>query len=261
MDAGPVEDGEEVMSIRISQESSYKGNDRWNWSVWLEGPADELDRIESVDYMLHPTFRDPLRHITDRQSKFRLNSAGWGEFMIYLNIKHTDGRVAKRKHWLQLEYPARSSKGGHVLGSEPKPGSGHLSKPESGKPEPQFVYLSSGVADTRFARVLERALKTQGIEILRFEDDIAPGLPWDVSLNSALDRAKSAIFVISDRPNAWMTREIEAVQMRNIPITSVIVGSNVEIPPLLSHRQSIHLKSGEEIEGAAPSIAERLRKV
>ena len=249
------------MSIRISQESSYKGNDRWNWSVWLEGPDQELDRIEYVDYMLHPTFRDPLRHITDRQSKFRLNSAGWGEFMIYLNIKHTDGRVAKRKHWLQLDYPARSSKGGHLLGSEPKPGSKEVAEPESLRSEPQVVYLSSGAADRHFASVLARALKTQGIEILRFEDDIAPGLPWDISLNSTLDRAKSAIFVISDRPNAWMTREIEAVQKRNIPITPVIVGSNVEIPPLLGGRQGIHLKSGQEIEGAARSIAERLTKV
>jgi len=239
------------MSIRISQESKYKGNDRWSWSVWLEGPDQELDLIEYVDYMLHPTFRDPLRHIADRQSKFRLNSAGWGEFMIYLNIKHKDGRVAKRKHWLRLEHPA----------AEPKPASKEVTEPGSRKFKPQVVYLSSGAADRHFASVLAGALRTQGIEISRFEDDIAPGLPWDISLNSALERAKSAIFVISDRPNAWMTREMEAVQKRNIPITPIIVGSNVEVPPLLSGRQGIHLKSGQEIEGAARSIAERLTKV
>ena len=80
------------MSIRISQESRYKGNERWNWSVWLEGPDRELDRIKCVDYLLHPTFLEPVRQISDRRSKFRLNSSGWGEFMIYLNIKHKDGR-------------------------------------------------------------------------------------------------------------------------------------------------------------------------
>ncbi len=74
------------MSVRIKQETHYKGNDWWKWSVWLDGPKRELDRIDHVVYTLHPTFREPVRRITDRKTNFRLDSAGWGAFDIYLEL-------------------------------------------------------------------------------------------------------------------------------------------------------------------------------
>ena len=43
------------MPVALTQESKYVGNDRWEWSVRLDGPAEELDSIDRVTYVLHPT--------------------------------------------------------------------------------------------------------------------------------------------------------------------------------------------------------------
>ncbi len=34
------------MNIKIKQESSYAGDQRWDWSVWLDGTTAELDQID-----------------------------------------------------------------------------------------------------------------------------------------------------------------------------------------------------------------------
>jgi transcription initiation factor IIF auxiliary subunit len=48
------------MTLVIRQTASYAGSDaggeRWNWSVWIDGPDAELDQVESVEWVLHPTF-------------------------------------------------------------------------------------------------------------------------------------------------------------------------------------------------------------
>jgi len=238
------------MSIQIAQESTYKGNDRWKWSVWLEGPDQELDQIEYVDYILHPTFRDPFRHITDRASKFRLNSAGWGEFTIYLDIKHRNGESTKRKHWLRLEREAARA----------KPASKPTGRPETAKGEPPVIYVSSSATDTRYAGILARVLRSRGFETLRVEDEVASSLPAEVFVKSAIDQAKTAVFLLSGKPNSFMNAEIETAQKRGIPITPVVIGPDVEVPQPLKDCE-IRLKSGEEIEYAAHDIADRLTKV
>ena len=79
------------MSLLVQQADTYRGDNYWDWSVWLEGPPAELDQIEYVEYRLHPTFPDPVRHIRNRSSKFTLSAAGWGGFTIYVNVIFRDG--------------------------------------------------------------------------------------------------------------------------------------------------------------------------
>src|SRR5262245_21531778 len=93
------------MGVSISQEATYVGNDRWKWSVWLDGPADELDSIDHVTYVLHPTFHRPVRDTRDRASKFRLETSAWGTFRIYAKAMYKDGREVPLEHDLVLKYP------------------------------------------------------------------------------------------------------------------------------------------------------------
>ena len=87
MDAGPTELRRyRLMSLKVKQETTYKGKDWWQWAVWLDGSANELDKISHVVYTLHPTFPTPVRRVDNRKEKFRLDSAGWGEFEIYMDI-------------------------------------------------------------------------------------------------------------------------------------------------------------------------------
>jgi hypothetical protein len=50
--------------------------------VFLDADTpDRLDEVTAVIYRLHPTFRDPVRRVTDRRSDFEVRTAGWGEFI------------------------------------------------------------------------------------------------------------------------------------------------------------------------------------
>src|SRR5262249_47444119 len=83
-----------------------EGLDWWHRSVWLEAPGDELDNVEYVEYILHPTFPNPIQRIADRSTNFRLNSAGWGEFMIYAQVYLRNKKERLEiQHWLQLREP------------------------------------------------------------------------------------------------------------------------------------------------------------
>lgn len=94
------------MSIRIYQGSEYKWNDWWEWWIWLDGPKEELDEIDRVVYMLHPTFPNPVRIVIDRETNFLLKTAGWGGFRIYAKVLRKTSEPLSLTHDLVLEYPS-----------------------------------------------------------------------------------------------------------------------------------------------------------
>jgi transcription initiation factor IIF auxiliary subunit len=91
--------------MEIHQSEQYGGDNWWNWSVWIDGPTEELDALEFVEWRLHPTFTDPVRRVTDRSTKFRLDSGGWGVFVIRAFAQRKDGTTEKLHHNLQLHFP------------------------------------------------------------------------------------------------------------------------------------------------------------
>jgi transcription initiation factor IIF auxiliary subunit len=93
------------VALKISQDYEYVDDDYWEWSVWLDGPDRELDKVESVTYTLHPTFPNPVREVHSRSDKFRLEAAGWGAFTIYAKISRKDGSTQRLQHALVLLYP------------------------------------------------------------------------------------------------------------------------------------------------------------
>lgn len=97
------------MAIRIEQGFKYQGDDYWDWWLWLEGSPEELDQIDRVIYILHPTFPNPVREIKDRSTKFRMKTAGWGVFLIRATVKHKNGKETPLTHSLTLEYPDQAT--------------------------------------------------------------------------------------------------------------------------------------------------------
>jgi len=88
--------------LRVQQDATYAGDGYWTWSVWLEGPAAELDQVSYVEYTLDRTFPDPVRRMRDRESRFRLATGGWGEFTIYVKVVFRDGSRRSIDHQLSL---------------------------------------------------------------------------------------------------------------------------------------------------------------
>jgi transcription initiation factor IIF auxiliary subunit len=94
--------------FEIKQWEEYDGDDDdhwWKWAVWIEASAPALDGIEAVEWRLHPTFRDPVRKVTDRASKFRLETGGWGVFQIVARLYLKNGKTTALRHYLKLHFP------------------------------------------------------------------------------------------------------------------------------------------------------------
>jgi transcription initiation factor IIF auxiliary subunit len=91
--------------LEIQQWEDYKGNDWWKWAVWVEGSDELLDRIEYVEWTLHPTFHQPVRKVRNRSEKFRIETGGWGVFPIRALVQSKDGTALKLHHTLKLHYP------------------------------------------------------------------------------------------------------------------------------------------------------------
>ena len=91
--------------MKIAQDYKYKGDDYWKWWVWIDGTPEELNQINHVTYILHHTFPKPIRTVDDRESKFRLETAGWGVFTLHAKVVLEDGNETHLTHDLVLKYP------------------------------------------------------------------------------------------------------------------------------------------------------------
>ena len=89
----------------IQQWEECAGDDWWKWAVWIEGRDDALDQIDFVEWILHPSFPNPIRRICDRASKFRLETGGWGVFQIVARVQLKGGKQTKLHHYLKLHNP------------------------------------------------------------------------------------------------------------------------------------------------------------
>ena len=94
------------MALVIHQDENYLGKERWEWSLWVDGPTEELDFIDHVVYRLDSTFHDPVRTISERSTNFRLSTSGWGTFKIYAKAVMKDGPEIPLEHDLVLRYPS-----------------------------------------------------------------------------------------------------------------------------------------------------------
>ena len=87
------------IGIKKFQDEQY---DWYRWRVFIEAPPSILNTIEYIDYILHPTFIDPNRRITDRSTKFALESEGWGSFMIIGTVHYKKGNDEDFEYYLDL---------------------------------------------------------------------------------------------------------------------------------------------------------------
>jgi NTE family protein len=149
------------MGLELTQDSTYVGDDYWHWSAWIEGPDEELDRVKQVVYTLHHTFPSPIRTVTDRQSKFRLETEGWGVFRLYATVVHDDKTEELLHLDLEFEYPAEARRPTAAKAEAPS------KEAESQPAEVKWadaVFEGSGMKAIAFAGALGAASEVGGIE-------------------------------------------------------------------------------------------------
>jgi hypothetical protein len=230
--------------LAVKQQAEYKGHNWWSWSVELDGPDDELDKVAYAQYTLHPTFPDPVQRVANRRTKFRLKSSGWGEFMIYVEVGYKNGKTGRLEHWLELSMPEGDGPTARQTKSAPPRAGGEAQAKEAAAPtegqQPHRLFLSHGVADLPFAHALRQALKNYRVEVLT-ADDAAASLPLEVYLRTLLEKATSACFILSDRPNNWMMREFLAAKDRGLPVYLLtFLGNKFELPGEMDYINIYH---------------------
>ena len=80
-----------VERLQLTHRSRYlkMKNDRAYYRIVVSlSPyeTDALARVEKVVYVLHKTFRNPVREVTSRDNNFELRTAAWGEFTIRADV-------------------------------------------------------------------------------------------------------------------------------------------------------------------------------
>ncbi|MBL7161086.1 MAG: hypothetical protein ISS57_00660 [Anaerolineales bacterium] len=237
------------MNLIIRQEVTPSSEGWWDWAVWLEGPEDDLEEVAYVEYVLHPTFPNPVQKVTDRDSGFRLGARGWGEFNIKVRVHFADDDddddVLVMDHWLELDEIAPTRSGDLELLRSP-------SKPD----QPPRLYLSSAVADIEFAYALKEALEDGGVEVLLKQD--MSGQSLSVLLQTQRRSLQAGLLMVSDMGNPWMVRDYLVLAENKISSMVVQIGAPHDLPKEVRDLPRIHIKDISETEMVAPSIARRV---
>jgi transcription initiation factor IIF auxiliary subunit len=96
-----------LAAVTVKNTSSYVGAGRWDWTIFIDADPATLRQIECVEYVLHPTFRDPVRQVCNRpETKFSYSTNGWGTFTVKVNVRYRDGRAETLDHPLVFRQQA-----------------------------------------------------------------------------------------------------------------------------------------------------------
>jgi hypothetical protein len=79
-----------------------KGYDTYAWCIYLDVDRDELNNVQEVEYILHPSFPNPVRVIRNAKHCFALESEGWGGFVLHTRIILNNGDIVRDRYNLEL---------------------------------------------------------------------------------------------------------------------------------------------------------------
>jgi hypothetical protein len=98
--------GENKNTIRFNNYarplSSVQGRNYYEWRVFVDEPPQVLNQIAEVQYLLHPTFPNPLLVRSNPEDRFALESSGWGQFTIQITIRFKNHSTATTRYYLDL---------------------------------------------------------------------------------------------------------------------------------------------------------------
>ena len=76
-----------VHAYRRDPGTSENGRRYYRLRLYLDADDDqELSKVERVVYHLHPTFQKPVQERTDPNTRFQVETAGWGEFNFWAEV-------------------------------------------------------------------------------------------------------------------------------------------------------------------------------
>ena len=91
------------MTLKLRNDWKFTGDDWWEWNAFLDDEGSgEITEVDYVEYVLHPTFKNPVRKIANPENSFRMKTAGWGIFNLKAFVYMKNGNKMKLDHMLEL---------------------------------------------------------------------------------------------------------------------------------------------------------------
>ncbi|MCB2230265.1 hypothetical protein KQH82_06080 [bacterium] len=90
---------------RIEYKQRSGGRKHFHVAVFIDEPPDVLARIRLVEYRLHDTFAEPIRHNDSRESGFAESFYTWGKFAVAVVVLYTDGSRERYEFYLDYSLP------------------------------------------------------------------------------------------------------------------------------------------------------------
>jgi hypothetical protein len=223
-------------NLHLNNSSKLVDENLWEWSVWLEGPSEEIENVEAVTYRLHPSFLNPTRRITDRSNAFKLSSAGWGEFAITAEIQFKDGAPARIERWLELKDPSVT--------------------PSSGESRPT-VFLSYSIADNMMVQTLSKGLKDQGLDVWT-DQTFEGGMDFPEEIGRCLKNADVVVPVISDPRSTFVEEQAMIAKSAGRNVLPIVIGQ-ASLPSSLDGLLHVRLNEPRNMAGLADQVVARVK--
>jgi|GEM_PF-5248145 len=100
-------------NVVVDNTAVYRGNDQWEWTVFIKSSPEVLHSIDYVQYTLHPTFSDPIQRVnktTDPDHPFGLTRTGWGVFEVPVKVVFKNGESLNLRYMLRFRQARQESK-------------------------------------------------------------------------------------------------------------------------------------------------------
>lgn len=209
---------------RIEQDFEYVGNDYWKWWAWIAAEDADLDAVEKVVWLLHPSFSRSSITVKDRASHFRLDTAGWGTFLLRAELHLKNGDKLPLRRNLRLAYP---------IPSEREAAESSRSTASAFEAKPKSVFLSYSSLDARIAATLREHLKRAGLQVLD-QTQLGPGEPWRETLMGMITKSDAVVSLIGDQEvSPIVGSEMGFAVATSKPTLALLTASavNVNLPP------------------------------
>lgn len=99
--------------MKLRNRWNYKGEDLWSWEAFIDDEGSgEFEKIDHVEYVLHPTFPQPIRRIDDPEGGFVMKTEGWGIFDLKAFVHMKDGSKKRLTHEIELKADPKTGTSG-----------------------------------------------------------------------------------------------------------------------------------------------------
>ena len=85
------------------------GKKHFHLGVWVDATDRELDEIEYVEFLLHPTFQNQKRKSRNRPNNFSITFWTWGMFSINVSIHLHSGEAITLDYYLEYSLPSMTN--------------------------------------------------------------------------------------------------------------------------------------------------------